>query len=62
MDSNVSYIKTACVKVHSHTFITHVLKVFLIYFFGSAIWSYLHFVRVCMSVPIILSVKGSPCR
>lgn len=29
-NDNVSYIKTVCVKVHSHTVITHVLKVFII--------------------------------
>lgn len=30
MDDDVSYIKTVCVEVHSHTVITHVLKVFII--------------------------------
>ncbi len=30
MDNDVSYIRTVCVKVHSHTVITHVLKVFII--------------------------------
>ena len=56
-------LKQYVFKVHSHTVITHVLKSLRNCsnspFSDFNIWSYLHCVRVCMSVSIILSVKGS---